>query len=468
MQQMEMMEAAARGTAPSIQLDTTGVSPPASGLRSRNASHGGSSSEARRFLSEDDDYGHNGSMSIGPVGRTTAGGTLFHERELYSVDQSINLMDPATESYTPTVTSNKTMASFIDIFLGGSGSTSGQGSSRRSSVSTTWQSSLGGRLFVLCVFVSFGVILAMSVTYLTQDPSENDRGIVKTGNRYEDIKSVLLLNSASHTEYLTDKSTSAYHALRWLSETDPAQLEPDDNELLARFALASFYYATHSDAAEDHSSGKVKVIDSGWKRDDNWMSKESVCNWYGVDCEAVGTRSRMEVVHFNLTLNAVKGNIPLELRSLSNMVVLDLSYNHLSGTIPVPLYRMFQITYLLLHNNKLEGSIPEYIGMMEGAYNIYLSTNMLTGKIPTSIKKLSNLQALYLDNNMLTGSIPDLNGLKELSKCILFACFSFCSYRSFFDLMDWTVLLLTCAFRSIAFDTKSTDGKLTHVDDEIV
>ena len=414
---MEMMEAAARGTAPSMQLDTTGVPPPASGLRSRNASHGGSS-EARRFLSEEDEYGHSGtSISIGPAGKTSTGGTLFHERELYGVDQSVNLMDPATETYTPTVTSNRTMASFVDIFLGGSGSTSGMGSSRRSYVTTTWQQSITGRLVLLCLFVGLGVFLAVSVSFLMQDPDENDRGFVKTGNRYEDFKAYIILNSGTHVEYLTDKSTSAYHALRWLSETDPAKLEPDDNEILARFSLASFYYATHPKEAADHSSGKVKNIISNWKRDDNWMTKESVCNWYGVDCEVMGGRNHKEVVHFNLTKNEIRGTIPYELRSLSTMVVLDLSQNELSGTVPLPLYRMFQITYFILHHNKLEGTIPKEIGYLEGAYEILLNDNNFSGSITPSITKLSSLQALDLSRNKLTGSIPqDMAGLKSLSK----------------------------------------------------
>ena len=244
-------------------------------------------------------------------------------------------------------------------------------------------------------------------------------GFVKTGNRYEDIKTVLLLNSASHTEYLTDKSTSAYHALRWLTETDPAKLEADDYQLLARFALASFYYATHPDAAPAHSSGETTTIDSGWKKDSNWMSELSVCQWYGVDCESILGNSNMDVVHLNLTSNDVRGNIPLELRSLTNMVLLDLSNNELEGTIPAQVCRMYQIIYLLLQNNQLSGTIPAQISMMEGAYEIYLTNNNLQGTIPAAIASLSNLKALNLAENAFEGSIPDLSALKELSKSLV-------------------------------------------------
>jgi hypothetical protein len=424
MHQMEMMEAAARGTAPTMQLDTRSLSPGpggASGLRSRNTSH--SSSEARRFLSgEEEDYQNSpmpSTIQIGPRGTSTGATNLFNERELYSVDQSVNLMDPATESYTP-ISSPKGRISFVDIFLGGAGTTTGSGSSKgRGTVHTTWQQSVAGRMFVMIAFVGLGAFLAVSVSFLfqgTEDASSGSTGFVKTGNRYEDIKTYLLLNSASHTEYLTDQSTSAYHALRWLHKTDPAKLEAGDDALLARFALASFYYSTHPDAANDHSSGKVKTVDSGWKKDANWMSEKSVCEWYGVDCEAVGSNSRNDVVHFNLTSNQVKGTIPLELKSLSNMVLLDLSNNQLSGTIPAPLCRMFQITYFHLQSNLLTGTIPTNIGMMEGAYEIHLEENDLKGGIPSSISKLSNLRALDLGNNELGGSIPDLSGLVGLSE----------------------------------------------------
>jgi hypothetical protein len=394
MHQMEMMEAAARGTAPTMQLDTTSLPGPGgtSGLRARNTSH--SSSEARRFLSgEEEDY-QNAPMpltiQIGARGTSTGATNLFNERELYSVDQSVNLMDPATETYTPMVSPKGGRTSFVDIFLGGAGTTSGSGSSKgRGTVHTTWQQSLAGRMLVVVAFVGFGVFLAMSVSFLFQGPedaSSGSGGFVKTGNRYEDIKTYLLLNSASHTEYLTDQSTSAYHALRWLHKTDPAMLEAGDDTLLARFALASFYYATHPDAAADHSSGKVKTVDSGWKKDANWMSEKSVCEWYGVDCEVVGSNNHNDVVHFNLTSNQVKGTIPLELKSLSNMVLLDLSNNQLYGTIPAPLCRMFQITYLHLNKNLLTGTIPTNIGMMEGAYEIHLEDNDLKGGIPSSIE----------------------------------------------------------------------------------
>lgn len=423
MHQMEMMEAAARGTAPSLQLDTTSIPSPPAGLRSRNTSS--TSVEARRFLTEEEDEYHQGgpghtTARVAPAASrtTTAGGALFDQRDLYGVDQSVNLMDPATESYTA---SSGKRASFVDIFIGGSGSTSGQGGAYgRSSVHTTWQQSVGGRLCILCIFVGFGVFLAMSVSFLVQDPGDNSGGMgdfVKTGNRYEDIKAVLLLNSASHTEYLTDQSTSAYHALRWLTQSDPAQIEADNPEILARFALASFYYATHPSAAPAHSSGKVKTIDSGWKKDTNWMSEKSVCEWYGVDCESIGGDSNIkDVVHFNLTSNQIEGTIPLELRSLSNMVLLDLSHNQLTGTIPSPICRMFQITYFVLSDNQLTGSIPTQIGMMEGAFSVFLDRNQLQGTIPSSVANLYNLQNLQLGENNLNGRIPDLTKLSGLSK----------------------------------------------------
>jgi len=416
---MELMEAAARGTAPSMQLDTSHVQPSSvSGLRSRNTSS--ASMEARRFLVDEEDVpGSSHNVHVGPNGGrtgTTAGtASLFNQHDLYGVDQSVNLMDPATESYTSVPSTKRT--NFVDIFIGGSGSTSGTGSSRgRGSVRTTWQQSLGGRLLVLCVFVGFGVFLAMSVSFVLQGDDGSGRGgmgnFVKTGNRYEDIKTVLLLNSASHTEYLTDKTTSAYHALRWLTETDPRQLEADDPELLSRFALASFYYETHPNAAEKHSSGETTQIDSGWKKDSNWMSEKSVCQWFGVDCQSI--LGNMDVVHLNLTSNDVRGNIPLELRSLTNMILLDLSNNELEGHIPQQVFRMFQITYLMLQNNQLSGSLPSQINMMEGLIELHLTKNSFHGSIPSAIASLSNLKTLDLGQNAFQGTIPDLSKLKGL------------------------------------------------------
>ena len=347
------------------------------------------------------------------------------------------------ESYTP----SNSKASFVDIFIGGSGSTSGAGARGRGNVNTTWQHSVGGRFLILCVFVGFGVFLAVSVVFFGQESgsgSSNGMGnFVKTGNRYEDIKTVLLLNSASHTEYLTDTATSAYHAFRWLTDTDPAQLEADDPELLARFALATLYYASHPDDAPAHSSGETATIDSGWKNDAKWMSKASICQWYGVECESILGQNSKDVVHLNLTSNNVQGSIPHELRSLSNMAVLDLSNNNLQGSIPVQVCRMYQIAYMLLQNNKLSGTIPSQINMMEGAYEIYLTNNNLQGTIPSAIASLSNLKALSLGGNQLEGSIPDISALRELSKTYTIPVLPKCLVRhvSTCNFLTTTVLL---------------------------
>ncbi|XP_024625231.1 receptor-like protein 56 isoform X2 [Medicago truncatula] len=123
------------------------------------------------------------------------------------------------------------------------------------------------------------------------------------------------------------------------------------------------------------------------------------------------------LVHLNMSRNAIHGSIPYELCHLSSLRVLDLSDNELSGEIPNNLSgdgsQLIDLTYLLLGGNSLSGSIPSNLFNLYSIKGLDLSNNNFTGKISNQIKNSSSLIELSMSNNHLEGSIPSEVGELE-------------------------------------------------------
>ena len=108
---------------------------------------------------------------------------------------------------------------------------------------------------------------------------------------------------------LKDTKSLAYQALSWLEDTQDAK-EFDNSRMQQRFALACLYLST--------------TQKSQWINSDKWMSAESECLWYGVQC------NENTLVALNLTANGLKGLVPWEISLLkSSLLSLTLSKNDL-------------------------------------------------------------------------------------------------------------------------------------------
>ena len=171
-----------------------------------------------------------------------------------------------------------------------------------------------------------------------------------------------------------------------------AQLPSPDRE-----ALVAFYNAT---------SG------ANWTNNTNWLTNAPVGQWYGVTTDANGW-----VTELNLTSNQLKGEMPPELGSLTNLKVLALGGNELTGTIPTWLGSLANLEELYLWGNELTGEIPSELGNLANLKVLALDGNELTGTIPTWLGSLANLEELYLWGNELTGEIPaELGSLANLEE----------------------------------------------------
>jgi Leucine-rich repeat (LRR) protein len=184
-------------------------------------------------------------------------------------------------------------------------------------------------------------------------------------------------------------------------------------------ALVAFYDATDG---------------QNWTNDTNWLTTDTVCNWYGIQCwdhgafksvygiylenNQVGGSLPPEMGGFfdlqwlDLNNNHISGPIPTQLPS-SNLRGLDLSNNQLTGAIPAEFGVSVRLYYLVLDNNQLSGPIPAELGSMGSLTTFYLlglSNNDLSGPIPAELGNLTDLEELMLEDNQLSGSIPSTFG----------------------------------------------------------
>ena len=228
-------------------------------------------------------------------------------------------------------------------------------------------------------------------------------------NRQEAIRSKIIDLGISSEADLKNAKTASNKALQFLVKSDEAQLAPDDPNLLERYALGVLYYSTQP---QDQASPIYK----SWRNKESWMSKASVCDWYGVDCERIEEEQRDIIVHVNLAANQLQGTLPSELKALKDLVQLNLSGNRLFGTIPEAIGHMSVLSFLMLQDNGLTGTLPIAIGDLLSAEEIILSNNKLEGHLPENIGRLSKLRGLKVDNNVFSGSLPTEWKLTRISK----------------------------------------------------
>ncbi|KAB2086595.1 hypothetical protein ES319_A04G043000v1 [Gossypium barbadense] len=113
----------------------------------------------------------------------------------------------------------------------------------------------------------------------------------------------------------------------------------------------------------------------------------------------------------------LKGNIPMEIGNLTNLLLLQLGYNKLNGLIPASIGGMRNLQSLTFYSNKLGGPISESLCGLERLYEMYLGLNKLHGSIPSCLGNISTLRYLYLDSNKLSSTIPStLWNLKDILK----------------------------------------------------
>ena len=153
-----------------------------------------------------------------------------------------------------------------------------------------------------------------------------------------------------------------------------------------------------------------------WAVSANWASEAPLGTWHGVS-----TNSEGRVDSLRLAGNGLRGSIPPELGTLTNLRYLSIGANYLVGSIPPELGKLTQLEHLSMGQNSLIGTIPPELGELAQVSNLYLDQNALSGSIPPELGNLASLYRLELHDNQLTGSIPpELGNLAALAALHLF------------------------------------------------
>ncbi len=172
-----------------------------------------------------------------------------------------------------------------------------------------------------------------------------------------------------------------------------------------------------------------------WKEAANWLSDAPLRDWHGVETDAEGHVTSIDLGYNNLrgrlppelalmdrleTLrligNGLTGHIPPELAHLDRLAALDLSVNLLTGPIPSGLGRLENLSVLDLSANSLNGSIPSELGRLGRLSVLDLRLNRLHGPLPPELGNLRSLERLALSSNEFTGPVPPgLGRLESLS-----------------------------------------------------
>jgi len=281
-----------------------------------------------------------------------------------------------------------------------------------------------GALFALIIF-------GVSVSAIVKRTKHQDKILpnpdpgVKDPMRFNAIRDNVLESAFTDAVHVDTHGTAQNLAIRWLTDDDPAKMEPDDDTILQRYALATFFFSTYvSTEYKDETEGVNSTMadDFEWNNMEHWMSDKGICMWFGVTCpprlhegmEEVVYNSNNDILHLNLTDNNIRGTIPSEIAALENIITLDLGRNRLEGKIPDSITSLEFLTELYLEENALTGTLSAEFGKLQGLRELFVGTNRLMGTIPGELNQLTNLRALGLDENFFTGTIPYIWDLKEL------------------------------------------------------
>ena len=119
-----------------------------------------------------------------------------------------------------------------------------------------------------------------------------------------------------------------------------------------------------------------------WSQQENWLTTENICEWYGVSCASDGV----------------------------SIEVLDLSGNGLAGSLPdaeAVWEGLGSLLILNLRENSITGTIPSSISVLSDLISLNLNNNNFTGTLPIDFENLTKLQILSIQYNDMSGLIPD-------------------------------------------------------------
>lgn len=278
---------------------------------------------------------------------------------------------------------------------------------------------LMGVIFIAFLFVATGSKNVVVPNYggaiheqpITVDPKSLDPTITTT------LKEKLVetyIRKGMDASVLDENAgdTPQRKALYWLA-TDNNLEELSHTQLLQRYVLAVFYYATNGvpNSSEDNPLP--------WVTAHLWMTESHACEWKGIVCN-----EQQHVAGIDLERNNLSGSIPPELAMIGGKLTsLDLTSNliFMSGDMYDVFNGLPELESLLMDDNYLlyEFGLPEQFASLTKLKKLRLSYNLFSGKLETRHKvlaQMTQLTHLELESNFLSGTMPAVIG--ELSSLV--------------------------------------------------
>lgn len=152
---------------------------------------------------------------------------------------------------------------------------------------------------------------------------------------------------------------------------------------------------------------------SQWAHNDNWDTHLSICEWYGVTCNANGLVQKLDLRGNNLV-----GPLSPRIWHLTEMEELDLANNDIGiqsfdqiGDAPL-------LHTLKLSNNNVDSLAG--IGMATALRNFHCTSCEIHGDFPDEFFLLTGLESLFLNYNFLTGPVTRFAELQDLTEIYLY------------------------------------------------
>jgi len=281
------------------------------------------------------------------------------------------------------------------------------------------------------LYACMAVILLLIIVVITVVASMNSGGdqypTLSPSTIRESLGIYTQIAAVVGEESLNDPKSPQSMALEWIVNEDPVMLPPEAENLVQRYLLSLFYFATTKfqpwlscnkpAEVEDASCKYQKLVKTfpnetyeeiDWIR---WLSEKHECEWAGVYCNDFNQTLAIE-----LTGQQIRGPFPVDITKLSYLQSLTLVWNEFYGLLPSELGKMRHLLNIELQYNFFSGLVPIEWYSAQALQRISLSGNILTGQIATEIGQLTSLKGVFLDVNLLNGTIPsEIGSLKYLA-----------------------------------------------------
>lgn len=110
--------------------------------------------------------------------------------------------------------------------------------------------------------------------------------------------------------------------------------------------------------------------------------------------------------YIDVSGNSIRGTLPSQMRTLTQLTHLDLSDNQIKGVLPNIFGDLPSLQHIDLSHNEFSGPIPGSLAFLRNCSHLDLSNNLLNGTIPANLTSIKTLRYLDLSRNSLTGPIP--------------------------------------------------------------